>query len=72
MRAIYRGERTPFIGSFILFMQSPAGWLCTLLVVVALIAAPVLDKKLATERKLRLIICLANSSEEATEKVAAL
>ena len=72
MRAIYRGERTPFIGSFILFMQSPAGWLCTLLVVVALIAAPILDKKLATERKLRLIICLANSSEEAEEKVAAL
>ena len=27
MRAIYRGDRTPFIGSFILFMQSPAGWL---------------------------------------------
>ena len=53
MRAIYRGERTPFIGSFILFMQSPAGWLCTLLIVIAMIAAPILDKKLEKARKRR-------------------
>lgn len=56
MRAIYRNERTPFIGSFILFMQSPAGWLCTLLIVVAMIASPILDKKLKTAREERLAI----------------
>ena len=54
MKAIYRGERTPYIGSFILFMQSPAGWLCTLLIVIAMIASPILDKKLETARKKRL------------------
>lgn len=58
MRAIYRGERTPFIGSFILFMQSPAGWLCTLLIVIAMIAAPILDKKLEKARKRRLELLL--------------
>ena len=54
MKAIYRGERTPYIGSFILFMQSPAGWLCTLLIIIAMIASPILDKKLETARKKRL------------------
>ena len=58
MKAIYRGDRTPFIGSFILFMQSPVGWLCTLLIVIAMIAAPWLDKKLQTAREKRLRICL--------------
>lgn len=50
MRAIYRGNRIPFVGSFVLFMQSPAGWICTLLIVVAIIAAPILDKKLESSR----------------------
>ena len=54
MKAIYRGEKTPYIGSFILFMQSPAGWLCTLLIIIAMIASPILDKKLETARKKRL------------------
>ena len=58
MKAIYRGDRTPFIGSFILFMQSPAGWLCALLIVIAMIAAPWLDTKLQTAREKRLRICL--------------
>ncbi len=60
MRAIYLGDRTPFIGSFILFMQSPAGWLCTLLIIISMIASPILDKKLQTARKQRLEICLKN------------
>ena len=66
MRAIYRGSRTPFIGSFILFMQSPAGWLCTLLIVVAMIASPLIDKKLLKARKDRLNLCL-NRLPEFTE-----
>lgn len=61
LKAIYRGERTPYIGSFILFMQSPAGWLCTLLIVVAMIASPILDKKLEDARKKRLSLILGNS-----------
>ena len=58
IRGVYRGERVPFIGSFILFMQSPAGWLCVLLVVASMIITPILEKKFAKERHARyLIIC---------------
>ncbi len=53
MKGIYKGEKIPFIGSFILFMQSPAGWLCILLVLGATILTPILDKKLYNERKNR-------------------
>ena len=48
MRAIYRGHHIPFVGSFILFMQSPAGWLCAILIIVAMFAMPILDKMIAT------------------------
>lgn len=67
MRAIYRGERTPFIGSFILFMQSPAGWLCVLLVVVAIFTSPILDKRLADARAARLKICIKQAGEAGEE-----
>ena len=61
MKGIYRGDRIPFIGSFILFMQSPAGWLCTLLIVFTMIATPILDKKLENAKKARLAVCLKNN-----------
>lgn len=54
MRGIYRGEHIPFVGSFILFMQSPAGWLCILLVVFALVTTPILEKKIRAEENKRL------------------
>lgn len=53
MRAIYRGNRVPFIGSFVAFMQSPAGWLCILLVLFAMIASPLVEKKLNKEKARR-------------------
>lgn len=56
MRAIYSGNRIAFIGSFILFMQSPAGWLCTLLILVTMIATPILDKKLQRTKDERLAL----------------
>ena len=37
IKGIYKGERIQFVGSFVLFMQSPAGWLCILLVLVSTI-----------------------------------
>ena len=46
MRAVYRGDRIPYVGSFFAFMQSPAGYLCLLLVVFAMIATPIAEKKL--------------------------
>lgn len=53
MKGIYRGQRVAFVGSFILFMQSPAGWLCILLVVAAIIATPIIEKKILSEKKKR-------------------
>lgn len=44
MKGIYKGEKIPFIGSFVLFMQSPAGWLCMLLIVGAMVCTPILEK----------------------------
>lgn len=54
IKAIYRGENVKFVGSFILFMQSPAGWMCMILMLAATIATPIIDKKLEKERKKRL------------------
>ena len=55
MKGIYKGDRIPFIGSFITFMQSPAGWLCIILLLLAFIATPVLDKKFIKVKRARLI-----------------
>ncbi len=46
MQGIYKGDRVPFIGSFVLFLQSPAGWLCVLLVIFSMIATPIMEKKI--------------------------
>ena len=54
MQGIYKGQRIPFIGSFILFMQSPAGWLCILLILFAAIVTPILERKLENEANARL------------------
>ena len=56
MRAIWNGTRIPFVGSFIMFMQSPAGWLCILLCVFAMIATPLVEKKIQREKQIRLQI----------------
>lgn len=66
IKAIYKDERVPFIGSFVLFMQSPAGWLCILLVVFAVIATPIAEKKINEEEKKRLAVMLAE--QEGGEK----
>ena len=52
--AVYRGQSIPFIGSFVVFLQSPAGWLCVILMLFATIVTPIVDKKLETERLIRL------------------
>lgn len=67
MRGIYRGERTPFIGSFILFMQSPAGWLCILLIVAAIIATPILERILKKAKDERLALLVGEPEAEEDE-----
>ena len=56
MKAIYRGERIPYVGSFITFMQSPAGVICAIFVFVAMLAAPLLECLFAYKKKKRIDI----------------
>ena len=58
MKAIYRGERVPYIGSFVAFMQSPAGTICAILIIFAVIVAPIVDKRIEKERMRRLQLLL--------------
>lgn len=68
MKGIYKGERIPFIGSFITFMQSPAGWLCILLVVTAMIIAPILEHFIAKEKTSRLCALGIITNEEVEQE----
>lgn len=54
MQSIYRGEKIPYVGSFFAFMQSPAGYLCILLVIFAMVATPIVEKKFWTAKVERL------------------
>ena len=56
MKAICRGQRIPFIGSFITFMQSPAGYMCIILLVFGMAMMPVIDGKIEKAKKQRLIL----------------
>ena len=55
MRGIYKGVRIPFVGSFVLFLQSPAGWLIILLVLFATVGTPLVERKWVKARTERLI-----------------
>lgn len=63
MQGIYRGERIPFVGSFVMFLQSPAGLLCILLVIFAIIITPILERKFDKEIKARELIIDASEKE---------
>ena len=56
MRGIYCGERIPFVGSFVEFMQSPAGWLCIALIVIVAIIVPFGRKSLEKHINARLTL----------------
>lgn len=61
MCGIYKGEKIPMLGHFVMFMQSPAGWLCILLTVFVVVVTPVMEKKLKAEENKRLeVIGVAN------------
>lgn len=73
MLAIYRGEKIPYVGSFFAFMQSPAGYLCILLVVFAMIATPIVEKKFSVakiERLKQIGYIEADETEEISAGVA--
>ena len=71
MCSIYRGESIPFVGAFVMFMQSPAGWLCFLLVIFAVVALPIVERNLqqAIEARLAIMGLLGNTQAVAEQPV---
>lgn len=49
MRGIYANQRIPYVGSFVDFMSSPAGYLCVLLIVFVMIISPRIEKRIHRE-----------------------
>lgn len=68
MQGIYEGNRIPFVGSFILFLQSPAGWLCVLLVIFSMIVTPIVEKKIKEATGERISAFSNQLQEEVTEE----
>ena len=68
MRGIYNGQRIKFIGSFFVFMQSPAGYLCVLLTLFAVFATPIVEKKFLRAKIERLTEIGVIFHEEETKK----
>ncbi len=46
MRGIYTGKKVPFIGIFIMFMQSPAGWICFGIITLYMFTDDYMQRKL--------------------------
>lgn len=64
MKGIYRGQRVPFVGSLVMFMRSPAGILCVLLIVFAMVATPIVNKRLEKAKALRIKLILFKAEQE--------
>ena len=60
MRSIYRGERIPNVGSFVYFMQSPAGIICIILLLVSLVLMPIADNYILKREYERVKIFVEN------------
>lgn len=56
MRGVYRGERAKFIGSFVIFLQSPAGYLCFGAMIFTVAVYPFAAKKIEAAAKKRMEI----------------
>lgn len=66
MKSVYCGEKIPNVGSFVYFMQSPAGMICLILVIVAMILMPIVDYKVEKAEYARALVMVRN--EELTPK----
>ncbi len=56
MRGVYQGQRVPYIGSFVVFLNSPSGYMCVALVVFVLAIYPFIEKKINACAKERLAV----------------
>ena len=53
MVGIYKGDKIENIGSFVIFLQSPAGWLCVIFVVFMTFFIPTIEEKIEKEKEKR-------------------
>ena len=74
MRGIYRGTRIAAVGSFFVFMRSPAGLLSILLILFACVATPIAERKIQQAKDERYAIrCPSEiTAEEIEEPFSAL
>ena len=56
MKGIYKGKKLAFAGSFVLFLQSPAGYMCIALIILFNVALPLMERKIDRETKERLVM----------------
>ena len=63
MKGIYKGQKLPFVGSFILFLQSPAGYMCIALIFLVNVALPLMERKIDKEEKNRLAFLLRSERQ---------
>jgi signal peptidase I len=63
MRGIYTGKKVPFVGSFILFLQSYAGYLCIFLIVCISVITPLLEGNLEKLRQKRYLDLIKDSDK---------
>ncbi len=68
MRGIYYGERIGEIGSFFVFMRSPAGFLCILLIIFAFVATPIAERKIKAAKDERLTIVFRQPAKRAADR----
>lgn len=53
MVGVYNGDKVENVGSFILFLQSPAGWVCVIFIIVMSFVIPYIENKIEEEKELR-------------------
>ena len=68
MKGIYRNQRVPFVGSLIMFLQSPAGYLCILLIAVGIFVTPAVEKRLWAIKMERLAVVGISADATAEDK----
>ena len=66
MKAIYRGERMAYVGSIFSFFQSPAGYLCLILIFSYVFATPIFERQIynVTQDRLKVILKQKNTTRK--------
>ena len=69
MKSIYKGKRIPNVGSFVFFMQSPAGIICLILIIASMILMPIADGIISKKEYERVVVLVGENklSEQALQ-----